>query len=121
MVMMTIARGAAQLYTKGRPVSGLLPGFTYMGSGFFLGVPIPIYLLLAVVLITYFMLNMTRTGRWIYAVGGKGKVFNVVIGALIIGTITNGLDILNVSSYWQQIVKGFIILLAVLIDRKAAR
>ena len=53
--------------------------------------------------------------------GGKGKVFNVVIGALIIGTITNGLDILNVSSYWQQIVKGFIILLAVLIDRKAAR
>lgn len=71
MVMMTIARGAAQLYTKGRPVSGLLPEFTYMGSGFFLGVPIPIYLLLAVVLITYFMLNMTRTGRWIYAVGGN--------------------------------------------------
>ena len=43
------------------------------------------------------------------------------VGALIIGTISNGLDILNVSSYWQQIVKGLIILVAVLIDRKGAR
>ena len=53
--------------------------------------------------------------------GGKGKVFSVLIGAFIIGTISNGLDILNVSSYWQQIVKGLIILVAVLIDRKAAK
>lgn len=188
MVMMTIARGAAQLFTKGRPVSGLLPEFTFMGAGFILGIPVPIYLLLLVVLITWFILNKTRTGRWIYAVGGneaaarasginvyrvkmiayiycgilaafvgmimtarlnsaspivgdgyeldaiaasviggtsmdggKGKVLNVLIGALIIGTISNGLDILNVSSYWQQIVKGFIILCAVLIDRKAAK
>ena len=50
--------------------------------------------------------------------GGKGKVFNVLVGALIIGTISNGLDILNVSSYWQQIVKGCIILVAVLSDHK---
>ena len=137
---------------------------------------------------TYFILNETRTGRWIYAVGGneaaarasgikvdrvkmiayiysgilaalvglvmtarlnsaspivgsgyetdaiaaaviggtsmdggRGKVHNVMIGALIIGTISNGLDILNVSSYWQQIVKGIIILVAVLADRKATK
>lgn len=188
MVSMTIARGAAQLFTKGRPVSGLEGGFTYLGAGFFLGIPVPIYLLLVVVAITYFILNKTRIGRYIYAVGGneaaaeasgikvhrvklfaymfsgilaafvgliltarlnsaspvvgegyeldaiaasviggtsmeggKGKVMGVLIGALIIGTISNGLDILNVSSYWQQIVKGLIILVAVLIDRKAAK
>ena len=188
MVMMTIARGAAQLFTKGRPVSGLLPEFTYLGAGFFLGIPVPIYILLVVVAVSHFILNNTRLGRYIYAVGGnemaaeasgikvhriklfayiysgilaalvgmiltarlnsaspvvgsgyeldaiaasviggtsmeggRGKVIGVLVGALIIGTISNGLDILNVSSYWQQIVKGLIILVAVLIDRKGAR
>lgn len=188
MVMMTIARGAAQLFTKGRPVSGLLPEFTYLGAGFFLGIPVPIYILLVVVAVSHFILNNTRLGRYIYAVGGnemaaeasgikvhriklfayiysgilaalvgmiltarlnsaspvvgsgyeldaiaasviggtsmeggRGKVIGVLMGALIIGTISNGLDILNVSSYWQQIVKGLIILVAVLIDRKGAR
>lgn len=188
MVSMTIARGAAQLFTKGRPVSGLEDSFTFLGSGFLLGIPVPIYLLLIVVAITYFVLNKTRIGRYIYAVGGneaaaeasgikvhrvkmfaymfsgilaafvgliltarlnsaspvvgvgyeldaiaasviggtsmeggRGKVIGVLIGALIIGTISNGLDILNVSSYWQQIVKGLIILVAVLIDRRAAK
>lgn len=188
MVTMTMARGAAQLFTKGRPVSGLLDGFTYLGAGFLFGIPVPIYLLLIVVIITYFILNRTRLGRYLYAVGGneaaaeasgikvqkikmfayiysgilaafvgliltarlnsaspvvgngyeldaiaasviggtsmeggKGRVMGVLIGALIIGTISNGLDILNVSSYWQQIVKGLIILAAVLIDRKAAK
>jgi ribose/xylose/arabinose/galactoside ABC-type transport system permease subunit len=38
---------------------------------------------------------------------------------LIIGVMNNGLDLLNVSSYWQQIVKGLIIVLAVLLDKKA--
>jgi ribose/xylose/arabinose/galactoside ABC-type transport system permease subunit len=188
MVMNTIARGAAQLYTKGRPVSGLAESFLYLGSGFLLGIPVPIYLLALVVLVTWFILNKTRMGRWIYAVGGneaaarasginvhkvkmfayiysgimaafvglimtarlnsaspivgegyesdaiaaaviggtsmdggRGKVLNVLIGALIIGTISNGLDILNVSSYWQQIIKGLIILGAVLLDRKTAK
>lgn len=188
MVMMTIARGGAQLYTKGRPISGFPDSFTFWGSGFLFGIPVPIYLLVLVVAVTYFILNKTRIGRWIYAVGGneaaaqasgtkvhrvklfayiycgilaalvglimtarlnsaspvvgdgyeldaiaasviggtsmdggKGKVLNVLLGALIIGTISNGLDILNVSSYWQQIVKGVIILAAVLIDRKVSK
>lgn len=50
--------------------------------------------------------------------GGVGSIFGTVIGTLIIGIITNGLDILNVSSYYQDIVKGLIIVIAVLIDRK---
>lgn len=51
-------------------------------------------------------------------VGGKGRITGTLIGALIIGTLTNGLNILNVSSFYQQVVKGVVILLAVLMDRK---
>jgi len=50
--------------------------------------------------------------------GGRGTVTGTVIGVLIIGVINNGLDLLNVSSYYQQIIKGVIIIGAVLIDRK---
>ncbi len=50
--------------------------------------------------------------------GGKGRLTGTLIGALIIGTLTNGLNILNVSSFYQQVVKGIVILLAVLMDRK---
>lgn len=50
--------------------------------------------------------------------GGKGRIVGTLIGALIIGTLNNGLNILNVSSFYQQVVKGIVILLAVLMDRK---
>ena len=50
--------------------------------------------------------------------GGAGSVLSTVIGALIVGVLSNGLDLLKVSSYWQQIVKGIIIIAAVLIDIK---
>lgn len=53
--------------------------------------------------------------------GGRGSVAGTVIGVLIIGVINNGLDLLNVSSYYQQIIKGVIIVGAVLLDRKNAR
>ncbi len=48
--------------------------------------------------------------------GGQGSLIGTVIGALIIGVVNNGLDILGVSSYYQQVVKGAIIVIAVLID-----
>lgn len=50
--------------------------------------------------------------------GGVGKPWGVVIGCLLITVIANGLDIMGVSSHWQKIVKGLIIVLAVLIDVK---
>ncbi|MCM3177241.1 ABC transporter permease subunit [Cytobacillus horneckiae] len=52
--------------------------------------------------------------------GGRGWIFGTLIGALIIGVLNNGLNLLNVSSFYQQVVKGGVILLAVLIDRKKA-
>lgn len=50
--------------------------------------------------------------------GGEGSVAGTIIGALIIGVLNNGLNLLNVSPYYQAIVKGIVILLAVLIDKK---
>lgn len=50
--------------------------------------------------------------------GGAGKWYGVVIGALLIAVIGNGLDILNVSSHFQLIIKGSIIIIAVLLDIK---
>ncbi len=50
--------------------------------------------------------------------GGKGNIFGTLVGALIIGTLNNGLNLLGVSSFYQMVVKGIVILLAVLADRK---
>ena len=49
--------------------------------------------------------------------GGKGTIMGTVLGAIIIGVLNNGLVLLNVSPFWQQVVKGGVILLAVIIDR----
>lgn len=50
--------------------------------------------------------------------GGAGKWYGTIIGALLIAVIGNGLDILNVSSHFQLIIKGSIIIVAVLLDMK---
>lgn len=49
--------------------------------------------------------------------GGKGSIWGTVMGAVIIGVLNNGLVLLNVSPFWQQVVKGSVILLAVVIDK----
>lgn len=53
--------------------------------------------------------------------GGRGSVFGTVLGCLIIGVLNNGLFLLDVSPFWQQVVKGLVILAAVAIDRMSAR
>lgn len=50
--------------------------------------------------------------------GGKGSIFGTLVGALIIGVLNNALNLLDVSSYYQMIAKGVVILLAVLVDRR---
>lgn len=49
--------------------------------------------------------------------GGRGKIYGTLIGVLIIAVLNNGLNILGVSSYYQDVIKGLVILLAVLSDR----
>lgn len=51
--------------------------------------------------------------------GGEGKISGTIIGALIIGVLNNGLNLMNVSPFYQSIVKGLVILIAVLLDKKS--
>lgn len=53
--------------------------------------------------------------------GGRGWIVGTLVGAMIIGILDNGLNLLNVSSFYQQVVKGGVILLAVLLDRSKSR
>ncbi|WP_372630145.1 ABC transporter permease [Cohnella sp.] len=53
--------------------------------------------------------------------GGRGSLLGTIVGVLIIGVINNGLNLLDVSSYWQQIIKGLIIAGAVILDQRAKR
>ena len=48
--------------------------------------------------------------------GGVGTVGGTFIGILIIGVITNGLNLMGINSFWQEVFKGIIILVAVIID-----
>lgn len=52
--------------------------------------------------------------------GGRGRIVGTLVGALIIGTLNNGLNLLGVSSFYQAVVKGIVIVIAVLMDRKKA-
>ena len=53
--------------------------------------------------------------------GGEGRITGTIIGALIIGVLNNGLNLMNVSPFYQSIVKGLVILIAVLLDKKSRK
>jgi ribose transport system permease protein len=53
--------------------------------------------------------------------GGRGSIFGTVLGCLIIGVLNNGLFLLDVSPFWQQVIKGAVILAAVALDKLGAR
>lgn len=187
LVSMTAYRGISMIFSNGRPISGLGDSriLTFIGKGALLGVPFPVWILLIVFGVFYFILHHTVLGRKIYATGsnvkaahlaginigfikflvygisgltstlagiilvsrlnsaqptmgmgyeldaiaavalggtsmngGRGKILGTLTGVLIIATLNNSMNILGVSSYYQQVVKAFVILLAVLSDRK---
>ena len=53
--------------------------------------------------------------------GGRGTILGAMIGSLLMGILRNGLVLLNVSAYWQQVAIGLVIILAVVIDRTTKR
>ena len=53
--------------------------------------------------------------------GGRGTIMGTVLGAIIIGVLNNGLVLLDVSPFWQQVIKGFVILLSVIVDKMNAK
>lgn len=64
-----IAYGLAFLYTKGRPITGLSDSFIWLATGKLYEIPIPLFIILIVFIITNFHLSSTPSGRFIYAVG----------------------------------------------------
>lgn len=181
--MMSIARGAALVFTSGRPISGFGAAFRQLSTARILGVPAPIVITVAVYALGHFLLTRTRFGRYVYAIGGNeeatrlsginagfhktmvyvlsgvasglaaalltarlnsaqpiaginyeldaiaatviggtslsggvGTLHGTLIGALIMGVLRNGLNLLGTSSFFQQIVIGIVIITAVLVD-----
>ncbi|MEL7654484.1 MAG: ribose ABC transporter permease [Bacillota bacterium] len=186
---MTLLRGFTLVYTQGKPISTMGAAdsaiFSKIGTGYFLHIPIPIYIMVIVFVIAYYILRHLRMGRYIYSLGsneeatmysaiktdnvklfvysaagllsalagiivtarlgsaqptagagyeldaiaavvlggtsmsgGVGTISGTVIGALIIGLLNNALNLLQVPSYYQDVAKGIVILIAVLLDRK---
>ncbi|KGK92079.1 ribose ABC transporter permease [Desulfosporosinus sp. HMP52] len=182
LAMLTVARGAALLYTEGQNILQL-GNFVELGQGSIGVIPIPIIFLVAIAILTWYLLNHTPFGRSLYAVGGneeaaiasginvhrvKYKVFIIngifvgiagvlfmsrvnaglpngainyeftaltaaiiggtsfsggigtvggtLAGAFIVGFLDNIMNLNNVDSYMQQIVRGTIIALAVIYD-----
>lgn len=180
---MSLFRGITLLVGDGGPISGFEDSYRWWGRGDILGVPVPVVIFVSGTLIAWYVLNYTRYGRSVYAVGanaeaarlsginvkfviasvytitgfcagiagfvlsarlnsaeavagvgfelrviasvviggtslfgGIGSVFGTAAGALLIGVLLNGLVMLNVKPFWQQIVIGIIIVAAVAFD-----
>lgn len=183
-----VYRGACQLLSNTSPVNGLQDAFKVLGQGYWLSIPIPIYIMVAVGVTLYIVLNKTRFGRHAIATGGNreaartsgintssvtiriymimgvcaaiaamvmtgrafsaqpaagqgmemdaiaavviggtslsggsGRIGGTVVGCLIVGVITNMLNLAGVDSNWQLVAKGLLILLAVLLDVASSR
>lgn len=75
LVTMTLLRGVTMVFTNGRPISASMGSasefFSFIGSGYLLGIPFPIYLMALTFLLAWFVLNHTRLGRYVYALGGN--------------------------------------------------
>jgi ribose transport system permease protein len=186
--MMSVARGAALMYTQGRPISGFDLNFRSIATGEIMFIPVPVILMILVYLIAHFILTHTKLGRYTYAIGGneeaallsginvmrykacvygicgalsglaavmltarlnsaqpiagmmyeldaiaatviggtslmggEGRIVGTLIGALIMGVLRNGLNLLGVSSFLQQTIIGAVIIIAVLIDTTIKR
>ena len=186
LIGMTLFRGLTLIFTEGKPITIDDENTTldFLGNGSPLGVPMPVYLMVFVFGISYYILHHTRLGRYIYALGGNeeaaflsgietrrikifvygasgfcsalgaiilssrlfsaqptagagyeldaiaavvlggtslaggsGRVVGTLQGVLILGLLGNALNILNVTSYYQMVVKAAVIFIAVLSDR----
>ena len=186
--MMSIARGAALVFTEGRPVSGFDAGFRSLATGSVWFVPAPVIIMIVIYLCAHVVLTQTTFGRYTYAIGGneeatrlsgvavlrhktiiygvsalmsalaaiiltarlnsaqpiagmmyeldaiaatviggtslmggEGSLAGTLVGALIMGVLRNGLNLLGVSSFVQQIVIGAVIVGAVFVDTMVKR
>ncbi len=94
--MLSIARGLTMLWTGGHPITGLGETFAFLGAGRWLGVPVPVWIAAALVLVLCVITMRTRFGRHLYAVGGAERAaelsgVNVARVKLLAYTLCGGL------------------------------
>lgn len=73
----SIFKGATYLISNLVPVAGLPGDMLFLGQGYILGIPVPVYIMLAVVLMAWIMINRTKFGRYILAMGGNAEAARV--------------------------------------------
>jgi ribose transport system permease protein len=83
--MLSVARGIALVVTGGYPMNGFPESFNYLGTGFFLGIPIPVYIMVIIVIIGHIVLTKTEFGLNVYAVGGNERAAR--LAGLNVGTL----------------------------------
>ncbi len=189
--MMYIARGLANLRSGGATFPNLQgkaelgnTGFTYLGAGKIIGVPVSIWIMIALACLAIYVAKKTPLGRHIYAIGGNAKaatlsgvqvkkvtlwvymfsgfcaglvgliissqlvashpatgesyemnaiaaavlggtslsggvgtIGGTIVGAFVIGILNDGLVMLGVSEFWQNVIKGLVIIAAVVFDQ----
>lgn len=74
LAMQSIARGIAFILTQGIPVYGLPEQIRVLGQGYFLNIPIPVYIMVLMFFIGWWLLEQTTFGRHVYAIGGNEEV-----------------------------------------------
>ena len=77
MAMMEIVYGINMIYTNATPLGGYVSSYTGIASGKFLGISYLIWIALLVAVITWFIFNMTRHGKYMYAIGGNPQAAEV--------------------------------------------
>lgn len=77
LAMMEIVYGISMIYTKATPLGGYVKAYTDIGSGKFLGINYLIWIAIIVAVITWFIFNMTRHGKYMYAIGGNTQAAEV--------------------------------------------
>jgi ribose transport system permease protein len=75
LVTMTLLRGVTMVYTDGRPIStgftDTADAFAWFGTGYAMGIPVPVWIMTVVFAAVWYLLNHTRFGRYVYALGGN--------------------------------------------------
>lgn len=124
LASMTILRGLAYIITGGNSIVWSNDNFTKIGTGYMGPVPIPVIIMIVAIIFGVMLTTKFRFGRYIYAVGGtsmsggRGKVMGTIVGVLLLTVLTNGMTLVGMNTYWQQVLKGVIIVVSVLADTR---
>ncbi len=127
LAMMQIAAGVSALLVRGQIAYKVPPLITTLGSGSIGGIPWIVIVAAVMLLGGHLVLTYTRFGRYVYMVGGtslfggRGGIGNTIVGLFVLGVLNNGLDHVNIDSFLKILIRGLILLAALIINVYAQR